>query len=279
MLFIVHRVVLRCNRLLFDLADILAASICAIINSSIRQGIVPSQWKIAKVVPIPKIIHPIAIESDLRPISVTSGRSKVAESFICSFFHSRFNSFIDINQFGCTNSRSTVHALIKLSDILFSSSDNSANTIRVLFIDFSKAFDVLDHNVLLQKFMDYDFPPHIIAWSMSFLHERSQYVRIRNRNSCCRALHAGTPQGTLSGPNDFKLLINDLSFDIDYAKYVDDTTIVSFSEDPNDRSLQSVADHLIDWCGLNGMAINTKKTKEMLIYFGKKFNKESFFSF
>jgi hypothetical protein len=135
---------------------------------------------------------------------------------------------------------------------------------------------VLDHNVLLQKFLDYDFPPHIIAWSMSFLHERSQYVRIRNRNSCCRALHAGTPQGTLSGPNDFKLLINDLSFDIDYAKYVDDTTIVSFSEDPNDRSLQSAADHLIDWCSLNGMTINTKKTKEMLIYFGKKFNKESF---
>jgi hypothetical protein len=74
------------NRLLVDRADILAAPICAIINSSIRQGIVPSQWKIAKVLPIPKIIHPIAIESDLRPISVTSGISKVAESFICSFF-------------------------------------------------------------------------------------------------------------------------------------------------------------------------------------------------
>jgi hypothetical protein len=214
----------------------------------------PSQWKIAKVVSIPKIIHPIAVESDLRPISVTSGMSKVAESFICSFFNSHFNLFIDINQFACTNSRSTVHALIKLSDILFSSSDNSANIIRVLFTDFSKAFDVLDHNVLLQKFLDYDFPPHIIAWSMSFLHERSQYVRIRMRNSCCRALHVGTPQGTLSGPNDFKLLINDLSFDID------DTTIVSFFEDPNDRSLQSAADPLIDWCSLNGMTINTKKT-------------------
>jgi hypothetical protein len=176
------------NRLLVDLADILAAPICAIINSSIRQGIVPSQWNIAKVVPIPKIIHPIAIKSDLRPISVTSAISKVAESFICSFFNSYFNSFIDINQFGCINSsRSTVHTLNKLSDILFSSSDYSANIIRVLFTYFSKAFDVLDHNVLLQKFLDYDFPPHIIAWSMSFLYEHSQYVRIRNRNSCCRA--------------------------------------------------------------------------------------------
>jgi hypothetical protein len=54
------------------------------------------------------------------------------------------------------------------------------------------------------------------------------------------------------------------------------TTIVSFYEDLNDRSLQSAADHLIDWCSLNGMTINTKKTKEMLIYFVKKFNNESF---
>jgi hypothetical protein len=76
---------------------------------------------------------------------------------------------------------------------------------------------VLDRNVLLQEFLDYDLPPHLIAGSVSFLHERSQYVSIRNRNSCCRVLHAGTPHGTLSGPNDFKLLINDLSFDIDYA--------------------------------------------------------------
>jgi hypothetical protein len=173
------------------------------------------------------------------------------------FFNSLCYSFIDINQFGCTNSHSTVHALVKLSDILFSASDNSANIIRVLFADFSKEFDVLDHNVLLQKFLDYDFPPHIIAWSVSFLQERSQYVRIRNRNSYCRVFHAGTPQGTVSGPNDFELLINDLCFYIDYAKYVDDNTIVPFSADPNDRSLQSAADHLIEWCSLKGMTINT----------------------
>jgi hypothetical protein len=54
------------------------------------------------------------------------------------------------------------------------------------------------------------------------------------------------------------------------------TLLFSFSDDPNDRSLQSAADNLIDWCSLNGMTINNKKTKEMLIYFGKKFNKESF---
>lgn len=260
------------NRLLIDLADVLAAPICALINTSIRQGIVPSQWKIARVSPLPKLYPPLSVETDLRPISVTSGISKVAESFLCKFFNNYFDNFIDANQFGCTSSRSTVHALIKLSDIIFRCSDNSKDFIRILFVDFSKAFDVVDHNVLLEKFLAYDFPAHIIAWSMSFLQERTQFVSIRNNNSSCRVLRAGTPQGTRSGPNDFKLLINDLCFDIDYAKYVDDTTAVSVSDDPNDNSLQSATDQLLVWCNVNGMKINTKKTKEMLIYFGRRFS-------
>ena len=159
--------------------------------------------------------------------------------------------------------------------MLFRSSDNPTNITRILFIDFAKAFDVVDHNVLLRKFLAYEFPPHIIAWSMSFLHERLQFVSIENRNSICRVLRAGTPQGTRSGPNDFKLLINDLSFDIDYAKYVDDTTVISVSDDPNDHSLQSAASRLMEWCSLNGMRINAKKTTEMLIHFGKKLKKET----
>ena len=166
-------------------------------------------------------------------------------------------------------------ALIKICDLLFRSADNSSNFIRILFIDFAKAFDVVDHNIMLNEFEAYDFPPHIVAWSLSFLQERTQFVRVKNTNSTCRILNAGTPQGTRSGPNDFKLLINDLSFDIDYAKYVDDTTVVSVSSDPGDRSLQSAADRLLEWCVDNHMQINAKKTKEMVIYFGKKFAKDA----
>jgi hypothetical protein len=83
-------------------------------------------------------------------------------------------------------------------------------------------------------------------------------------------LHAGTPQGTRSGPNDFKLLINDLSFDIDYIKYVDNVTAASISVEPDNLALQNAADQLSLWCNENGMIPNTKKTKEMFMYFGKK---------
>jgi hypothetical protein len=83
----------------------------------------------------------------------------------------------------------------------------------------------------------------------------------------------GAPQGTRCGPNVFKLLINDLRFDLPYAKYVDDTTIVSVSDEPTDSSLQSASAELCDWCSLNCMVINSKKTKEMLIHFGVLVNK------
>jgi hypothetical protein len=188
------------NRLLVDLADVLAAPICSIINCSIRQGIVPTQWKIARVVPIPKVFPPLSLDCDFRPISITSGISKIAESFMCQFFTSHFDKLSDPNQFGSTNNRSTTHALIKLADLFFKSADSPDTIIRILFVDFAKAFDLVNHNVLLRKFQAYDFPPHITAWSMSFLHERKQFVEVRNNKSSCSVLRAGAPQGTLSGP-------------------------------------------------------------------------------
>jgi hypothetical protein len=247
------------NRVLKDLADVLAGPIYSLINSSIRQGVVPRQWKVARISPVPKIYPPVSIETNLRPISVTSSVSKVAESFLCQFFNEHFKSLVDDNQYGCTSNRSTTLASIKLSDLFFKCSDSPHKFIRILFIDFSKAFDLLDHNILMHKFLANDFPLHIIAWSLSFLHERCHYVKVGNATSVCSYSHAGAPQGTRCGPDVFKLLINYLRFELPYVKYVADTTIVSVSDDPTDSSLQSALDELREWCSRNGKIINAKK--------------------
>ena len=105
--------------------------------------------------------------------------------------------------------------------------------------------------------------------------KRKRYVLLNNKSSVLLTVNAGTPQGTLSGPNDFKLLINDLCFDDEYLKYVDDSTVVSESEDPNDDSLQNSSNYFIGWCTVTGMRPNPKKCKELLIYFGRKFSKDS----
>jgi len=83
-------------------------------------------------------------------------------------------------------------------------------TLLEFFVDFSKAFDVIDHNVLLNKFISNNIPEHIIVWSLDFLNGCKQFVKIGNSVSNTTVDGAGTPQGTVSGPNDFKLVINDL---------------------------------------------------------------------
>ena len=257
------------NRFLISAAQVLAGPICAIVNSSIRQGFVPHQWKISRVTPIPKSLPPRSIETDLRPISITSSIAKVAESLVSRLFNQHFNPLLDSNQFGCCKDRSTTHALIKICHVIFEGSDQPCNFTRVLFIDFTKAFDLINHNILHKKLVDYKFPPHLVAWSLSFLERRLQYVRIGSHISDVRELNAGVPQGTIAGPNDFKVLINDLNFDLPYIKYVDDTTVASVSRDPANSTLQEAADHLVNWCNLNGMLINTRKTKEVLFHFGR----------
>ena len=166
---------------------------------------------------------------------------------------------IDNNQFGSTKKRSTTHALIRFSHDLFLASDEPGNIIRVLFVDFAKAFDLIDHNILMRKFIDNDFPLHLSCWSLSFVEDRKQFVKVANGVSSTVKICCGCPQGTLSGPNNFKLMINDLRFLLSYIKYVDDTSVASMSKNPDDTSLQNALNDLTAWCALNSMRLNTAK--------------------
>ena len=185
---------------------------------------------------------------------------------MCKFFNEIFTDHLDPNQFGGTGGRSTTLALIKFSHHLYKSLDRGNNFARILLVDFRKAFDLINQNILYEKMQKIKLPPHLTLWFLSFLHNRSQYVSVNSSCSSTHYVNAGTPQGTLSGPLDFNLLINDLSFDLDYLKYIDDTTATSVSDDPLDDALQFAADYLCRWCHTRGMEINVGKTKEGLIF-------------
>jgi len=107
---------------------------------------------------------------------------------------------------------------------------------------------------------------------VDFLNGHKQFVRSGDSVSNTTIVGAGTPQCTVSGPNDFKLVINDLTFNTCYVKYVGDTTVLSISKTVNDNTLQAAADHLVHWTQNSGMMINTNKTKELIICFSKKVN-------
>lgn len=258
------------NKLLKNLADVLASPICCLVNSSFRSGIVPNQWKMSRIAPLPKHLPVCDIDKDIRPIAITCPISKVAEYFMSVYFDEHFDALLDDGQFGCTRGRSTTLALVEFAHMLFESSDDSMNIIRVMFVDFSKAFDLIDHNVIASKLSVNKFPESFSTWFLSFLSDRVQFVRIGDVSSELLHTNAGAPQGTRAGPNAFKLMINDLKFNLTYIKYVDDVTFASVSHDSDDSSLQEAVDHLALWCHVNGMRLNTDKTKEMIVLFNKR---------
>ena len=148
--------------------------------------------------------------------------------------------------------------------MLFEAADDNRNIIRVLFVDFKKAFEFIDHNVLSKKLSECGFSPLLSVWMLSFLVDRRQFVKIGCSVSDVSVTNAGAPQGTRAGPNDFKVLINDLCFDYPYIKYVDDVTVAAVSTDAQINKMQLVANELVEWCADNHMHLNTSKTKKWL---------------
>ena len=140
--------------------------------------------------------------------------------------------------------------------------------IRILLLDFSRAFDHIEHEILLQKWSQSDIPEFIINWKHDFLCERTQRVKIRDHVSSWKSPAGGTPQGTKSGGKDFKQMVKDMSAPLPLYKYVDDSTLfeICVRGAPSD-TLQRSADGIANWCSTNKMLINAKKTKELVICF------------
>lgn len=258
------------NWLLQDLSKELSAPICAIWNASFRDSYIPAIWKSANTCPLPKVSPPLNIKKDLRPISLTPILSKGIEFFAREWFMNVFRPHIDKFQYGSQSECSTVIALAQLIHGWLQQLENN-KAVRILLIDFSKAFDLVDHNILINKISNIGTPPFLTAWLHSFLCERRQRVKIGDTFSSWASLNAGVPQGTLLGPSTFLLHINDLTTVCHSVKYVDDTTLwEACDKKGSDSKIQIAADQASTWCQTNNMKINADKTKEMIIDFSRK---------
>ena len=141
---------------------VLASPVASIFNASIQQATAPTIWKKANVIPIPKIPSPQDITKDLRPISLTSTLSKICERFVTDWLLEHIKEQIDKRQFGSLKNTSTTHPLLCFAHHLLYETDIPKIAVRVFLLDFSKAFDLIYHNILLYKLYQMKVPSKII---------------------------------------------------------------------------------------------------------------------
>ena len=201
------------RRVTKEFAPELAKPIRRIISSIARTGQWPTQWKLESVTPIGKIPIPES-EDDLRPISLTPFFSKVTEHFVVMWLLHYIEDLIDFRQYGGTKGNSITHYLIEFINFILSNQDDTAPiAILACMVDFSKAFNRIDHNLLVTKLSDMGVPGWLLHLVMAFLTDRTMIVRYNGKQSSSKCLPGGGPQGTLLGLLLFLVLINDLGFD------------------------------------------------------------------
>ena len=263
------------NWLLREYADLLAYPVSKIISASFVEQRLPHMWKLANVSPLPKKKPVNDLKKDLRPISLTSCLSKVAEDcIVADYVKPAVLKVLDPNQYGAIPKSSTTQALIDMVHNWAKGTDGNGATARVILFDYRKAFDLIDHSILVGKLGRLDLPNNIINWIIDFLSDRSQ--RIKLSEGCFSEwgpVPSGVPQGTKLGPWLFLVLINDLeisSLNAQLWKYVDDTTICEIVAKGNESKSQLITNQVIQWPIDNRVQLNNDKCKELRISFAKK---------
>ena len=250
-----------------DFAVELAPVVRDIYNASLVQGFIPSQLKQSIISPLPKCSPPKDIKADLRPIALTSQFSKVLEGFTCRFLYDHVVDLIDDKQFALAG-KSTTHALVYFLHVILEGLDRGDMYARVLFTDFSKGFDLVDHHALLHELEILGVHDCLIRWIKAFLCHRQQRVKIDGILSPPISPRGGIPQGTRLAPLLFAVLVNRLAEDWSTRlKYVDDATVIELIPRNSPSYLPIVASDINKFSSHRNMRLNAKKCKEMVFDF------------
>ena len=260
------------------IGDIISGQISEFINYSISSGVFPSSLKIARVVPIHKSGSKRNM-NNFRPISILPTLSKIFEKVM----HRRMMSFIEkynilySEQYGFRNGKSTSDAILKFTDKCYDALNNKKSIISI-YLDFSKAFDTINHQLLCSKLDKYGFRGNINSWFKSYLNNRKQYVCIDKSKSSPKDINFGVPQGSILGPLLFILYINDMwkCTQLNLIHFADDSTaFMSFSNPVSIcSSINSELNNIDVWVRANQLSLNASKTTYS-IFSSKKLNLSS----
>ena len=251
-----------------------------IFNDSFNSAVYPDHFKLARVIPLHKKSEK-TILSNYRPISLLSCFGKLLEKLM----HKRLYSFLKRHnilyqyQFGFQQNLSTSLALIEIADNIRTNLDNN-NDVLGIYIDLAKAFDTVNHNILLKKLQHYGIRGQTLDWFHSYLRDRKQYVN--DAKSSTLTIPCGVPQGSVLGPLLFLIYINDIHSCIPRQNcirlFADDTNIFISGKNLNELKTEGerILENLYKWFSVNKLTMNTDKS--CFSIFTTKRNNQNIFS-
>ena len=260
------------TRLLKDAFEVLSFELTYLYNSCLQFGIFPKDWGLSKITPIPKTSHHSTDPNDWRPISQICLPSKLLEKII----HQQLYHYLDVNnilsphQYGF---RKGLCTSIAIFDVLKNLHENwnEKNFSGCIFIDFSRAFDTIDHQILAEKLALYGLDNTSQKFMSEYMSCRKHSTAVNGCISSDTPVTYGTAQGSILGPLIFILYVNDIFSSINQDSsifmYADDTLILCKSDNINEVTSKAkvTLEKIMQWCEVNKLSINYKKTKYMVV--------------
>lgn len=244
-----------------------------IFNRSIEEGTFPETWKLAFITPLHKS-GPRNNVSYYRPISGLSTMPKIFETLVKDCLYAQLSHNIIENQHGFTQGKSTITNLILYSNFLFNAMDQGLQ-VDTIYTDFQKAFDKVDHILLLKKLAQNGITGNLLHWFKSYLNNRYQTVIINGYHSDQRLVSSGVIQGSILGPLQYILFVNDIAkcfHNCRILMFADDLKIFKTINNIDDcQEIQDDLDRFHQYCTINKLHLAPNKCQQ--ISFTRKRNK------
>ena len=252
-------------------AEQLAPVFTDIFNTSLLLGKVPKCFKTSTIIPIPKKAK-VTCLNDYRPVAFTSVVMKVFERLVLRHLKEQTDALVDPGQFAYRANRSVDDAVALGLHHILQHLESAGSYARVLFVDYSSAFNTILPSKLNSKLLEMGVNPHLCVWILDFLTDRPQRVRVGTLESGVLTLNVGAPQGCVLSPSLYSLFTNDCrssNSSVHMIKFADDTTLEGLISNNDETAYRAEVKRLETWCYDNNLELNVSKTKEMIIDFRK----------